>query len=203
MHFTTSYLSYLRLHNRLLRETVTIAPPKSRHSHRWRLLPFTRTGLSGWNIPFLGTDKPTVQRSQTYHYETSGERPLLFQPYMNIPRFWYIFLMTLLLPVIASMWLFRCGQAFVERHVETFTRGLFSSQGPSREQMESTQFKTTLVGKGWTKIEGDDPKDEPKRPFDKVMTVVVSGPDPAYLGTSILAIQAALTVLLDQEVMPK
>lgn len=105
--------------------------------------------------------------------------------------------------IVWPLWFFSAGRNFVERNIETITAGYFSTKGPTREQVNTTRFSVTLIGRGWSRKEGDDPIDEPKRPLDKKMTVVVSGKDPGYQATATCAIQAALTVLKDREMMPK
>lgn len=93
----------------------------------------------------------------------------------------------------------------LEKWPEVMTFGYFTKSGPTREQVETNHFETRFQGKGWSSssLSDDDLHSEPVKPFDKEVTLVVTGNDAGYKTTSTCAIQAALTVLGDRENMPK
>ena len=207
MNFGTELLHYRRIHNRLYSEVLTKELPKPRKTLCKRLLPFRMSDLNpGWNVPFVGPDKPTVERSQYYHYDKNNEEPVQFEVYFNVGRCLNVLGLVSLAAFVQPLWFCRAGRSFVERNLERITLGYFSTKGPTREQVDTTRFTATLVGKGWSKDINDsneNPNGEPSRPFDKEMTVVVSGKDPVYQATSTCAIQAALTIVKDRALMPK
>lgn len=191
----------MQIHSRLYKEVLTKKLPKSRISLPMRIIPFSQ---SGWNIPFIGTDKDVVERSQYYNYAQFNEPPVHFQPYINFASFFNMLAIILFSMVLVPMSLLKPGRYLLEKYPHIISFGFFTKEGPTREQVETTRLSVTLHGKGWSKnLTGSDPHSEPSRPFDKEVTVVVKGRDPAYMATSTCAINAALTILKERELMPK
>lgn len=51
---------------------------------------FSRTTINGktfWAIPFLGSDKSVVQRSQYFYHTILNKKPIRFQPYVQLSSF--------------------------------------------------------------------------------------------------------------------
>lgn len=201
MHLITSYLEYLRVHSRLYSTIFSKPIPKPQVTLPMHLLPFKTD--SGWNVPYLAGDKETVERSQRYNYQFWDETPVQFQPYLIIPNLLLTIAMLFFGLWISILTVLKPTRLLLERWPDTFTLGFFTKSGPTREQIETSRFEMRFVGKGWTISASDDPHSEPSRPFDKELTLLISGCDAAYKTTATCAIQAGLTVLSEREIMPR
>lgn len=194
------------IRRRLYGEVLTKELPNSRIRLERAKLPFTRADLPGWHLEFPGSDRSVVQRTQAYNYAKFGERPVQIQTYFTVRSFLYVIGTVLMAAVFALLSMFSAGRSLLETFPEVLTFGAFSRKGPSRAQIESTRFNLKLVGKGWSKKEGekvDEPEVEPEGDFDKTVKVMVSGRDPGYFATATCIVQSALTILKDRELMPK
>jgi len=96
---------------------------------------------------------------------------------------------------------FKAGRYLLEQFPGFFSFGLITKEGPSKEEMNDAEFRITLRGEGWQE-KLTEPSDQHSEPPNKKMTVVVSGRNPAYGATCIMAIQAAYTVLKEADKMP-
>ncbi|KAH9510549.1 hypothetical protein DERF_009071 [Dermatophagoides farinae] len=99
------------------------------------------------------------------------------------------------------------GARLLSEYPEFFTASAFSKKGPSRTQIESTRFRITIIGRGWSKrvMEQQQNKDdidvEPEP--DETIMVQVSGKDPGYMATSTCLVQSGLTILMESDKIPK
>lgn len=203
VYLMANFFEYFRVHSRLYEKVLTKPLPRSRVSLPMHLLPFRK--FSGWNLPYMAGDKETVMRSQHYNYQFFEERPVQFQPYFTFPSLLFAIVSLLFGAYIATLSLIKPLRMLLEKWPEVMTFGYFTKSGPTREQVETNHFETRFQGKGWSSssLSDDDPHSEPVKPFDKEVTLVVTGNDAGYKTTSTCAIQAALTVLGDRENMPK
>lgn len=152
---------------------------------------------SRWAFPFPGSDASVVRRSQRYLHEELGESPVQYAAYATVPGFG-----SLLLTIVAGFFFgvlakFRFGRSLLEKYPRLFSLGVFSHEGPSEAQMKGTSFKMTLFAQGYS--QGRDPQSE--KP-DVRMTTRVSGPEPGYVSTSMLLVQAGLTILKEHNALP-
>lgn len=191
------------IRRRLYSQVLTKKLPRSRIRLDRIKLPFTRPQLSGWHMEFPGSDRSVVQRTQYYNFEHFSERPVQIQTYFTVPNFFYVIGTIFMSMIFALLSIFSPGRSLLERFPAFFTFGLFSKDGPSRQQIESTRFSLTLIGKGWSNHGGDGgPETEPEREFDKTVQVQVNGRDPGYKATATCIVQSGLTILYDRDQMP-
>ena len=190
------------IRTRLFHEIFIRKLPISRLKLSRRILPFTSDDVSGWNVVFPGSDRSVVKRTQYHNFYEYNERPTQIETYFNLPNLLAMFGLMLVASVFGFFSLFAWGRSLLEKYPEIFTFGMFSKNGPSREQIDNTKFRLTLVGKGWSK-KMDDPQTEPDGDLDKKVIAQVEGKDPGYVATSTCLIQAGLTILLDRDQMPK
>uniref|UniRef100_S4RN82 Saccharopine dehydrogenase-like C-terminal domain-containing protein n=1 Tax=Petromyzon marinus TaxID=7757 RepID=S4RN82_PETMA len=132
-----------------------------------------------WAFPFPGSDASVVRRSQRYLHEELGESPVQYAAYATVPGFG-----SLLLTIVAGFFFgvlakFRLGRSLLEK-------------------MKGTSFNMTLFAQGYS--QGRDPQSE--KP-DVRMTTRVSGPEPGYVSTSMLLVQAGVTILKEHKALPK
>lgn len=168
-------------------------------------MPFSREGINGYNVEFPGSDRSVVQRTQHYNYVKHNEPPLQIQTYYTVPDISKLIKMMMFGIMFALMTATSFGQNLLSKYPKFFTRGAFSKEGPTREQIESTRFQTIVQGKGWSKgqLENTDPESEPSTEPDGKIVVKVSGPDPGYMATALCVVQAGVTILLESKKMPR
>lgn len=164
----------------------------------YRLIPFKEPGVNGYNLEFPGSDRSVVKRTQHYNYEHFKENPVQIQTYFTVPSCLVMFFTILLAGFFALFTKFSFTRNLLETYPHIFTFGMFTKEGPSRQQINETSFSIRIKGKGWSKNTDDEPNEE----LDKEMEVLVSGPDPGYTATSSFIIQSALTILKDRDSMP-
>jgi len=164
---------------------------------------FRNDDMNGiWAVPFPGSDRSVVQRSQYFNYEHSKERYLNLSCYYTVANRWRVFLFAvfgLVFGVFAST---KCGRALLKKYPEFFSAGLFKRTGPTREQIKGASFSMTFFGFGHKGEKLNDPQLQHNSPPDSKIRVKVSGPEPGYVTTPICMVAAALTVLEEKESIP-
>ncbi|GBM84065.1 hypothetical protein AVEN_157680-1 [Araneus ventricosus] len=88
----------------------------------------------------------------------------------------------------------------VKQYPSLFSAGLFSKEGPSRQQIMESFTKLTFYADGWKKKAAHSEKQVTKP--DKKLKLTVTGPEVAYALTTMCMVQAALTVLQDSDRLP-
>lgn len=96
----------------------------------------------------------------------------------------------------------RWGRSLLEAHPRFFSFGMFSKEGPTREQIRDASFRTVIVGKGWAE-RLTEPSDEPTSPPNKTVIVEVKGKDPGYVATSTCLVQSGFTLLKEMDKLPQ
>jgi len=176
--------------------------PRSSYKLKPRSVLFHHEGANGWCLPFMGADKPVAQRTQYFNYNVRGWKPVQLQTYIkfsSLPNAVGMLLWGIFFGITAS---FACGRRLLEKYPKIFTMGLFSHEGPTREQMEGSQFTTYLFGRGWLGKKNLKPEEEPAEPpKDKIVCKVI-GPDPGYLATSTFLVACAMTLAEESSALP-
>ncbi|GBN89125.1 Saccharopine dehydrogenase-like oxidoreductase [Araneus ventricosus] len=98
------------------------------------------------------------------------------------------------------MCLFSAGRVLMEKYPSFLSAGLFSKEGPSRQQIMESSTKVTFHADGWKKNVADSEKQLAKP--DKKIKLTITGPEAGYALTTMCMVQAALTVLQDSDRMP-
>lgn len=157
--------------------------------------------LNKWCIPFLGSDKSVMQRSQRFFYESEKKRPAQVQTYISVPSLIYGVALMFFGGLFALMCQFSFGRKLLLKNPKFFSGGMASHEGPSEETMKHTLFSVTLVGSGWEEhvAEATDAHDGPP---SKRMTVKVEGRNPGYGATCTCLVLAAYAVLKESDKMP-
>uniref|UniRef100_A0A4W5RIA5 Saccharopine dehydrogenase-like oxidoreductase n=1 Tax=Hucho hucho TaxID=62062 RepID=A0A4W5RIA5_9TELE len=139
--------------------------------------------IDQYAIPFMGSDPSVVRRSQRFLYEGHQELPVRSNTTAHL------YCLTGCLRSVTQ----RCYIVFPE----FFSFGVFTKAGPSRKQMEGTSFTLTFFGEGYA--EGLDPSQG--RPNARICTQI-HGAEPGYVATPVAMVQAAITVLNEQQFLP-
>lgn len=166
-----------------------------------RILPHTKTGVNGWCLPFPGSDRTVVSRSQRYFYEHEKQRPIQFEAYAVFPSLIVSFLVIMVAFLFGILTRFKLGVKLLLDHPKLFSCGFVSHEGPTEEMMKNTHFKFTFFAEGW-KEKLAEPADQHAEPMNKKVTAQVKGQNPGYGATCTALILSALTILKDHDKMP-
>lgn len=157
--------------------------------------------INAWCIPFPGTDRSVVVRTQQFNYDHRGQRAVQMLPYITVGS-WFTTVFTLFAgAMFALMCSFGWTRGLLEKYPRFFSWGSVSHDGPTREQMAQTSFTMTFVGEGW-KERLSSPSDQYQTTPDTNIRVEVHGPEPGYVATPICLVQAAVVILKEAEKMP-
>lgn len=151
----------------------------------------------GYCVPFPGSDRSVVIRSQLYRYTHSNEYPVQFEAYFCVPTWQDI---AKLVMVNVNLLLFSSmpsGDRLLKKYSHIFSLGTFDrDRPPQRESLMKNRFQLTLVGRGWPHRFSSQ---EAHSSDNMVQTdaVQVNGGDVAYIDTASIATRTAL-LLVDQ-----
>jgi len=147
--------------------------------------------LDKYGVPFP-CDTPVVQRTQALRYHERGIEPVSFAQYLPVASKLEFVGTALGLFFFFCMGLWRVTAALVKKYPSVLSAGHFRRGGPPREALGSMRMASVLVGRGWSKAarRGSPP--------DQTRTLTIEGPDPGYVGTSMLLVGCAVTLLRDR-----
>jgi len=157
--------------------------------------------VKSWCLPFPGSDRSVVMRSQRYFYEVERKRPVQMTAYVQCASLLAALITVLSAAVFGILASFKIGRKLLETYPKLFSFGVFDHEGPSKEQMAETSFALTLAGKGWEE-KLSEPTDAYVNDPTKELKVRVSGPEPGYIATPIFMVQSALVVLREADKLP-
>lgn len=159
-----------------------------------------------WCLPFMGSDRSVVMRSQRYLFEVKEEekkkRPVQMRAYFSTPSLFHSFVIMLVGMVFGVLTRFCLGRSLLLRFPQLFSLGFVSHEGPSEAQMEGTTFSLVMQGRGWAE-RLSSPTDQYAEAPNKKLAIRVSGTNPGYGATCVAVLVAAKTILQEQEKMPK
>lgn len=154
-----------------------------------------------WCIPFPGSDRSVVMRSQRHFFDQDKKRPVQMRAYVAFNSILHIFGIIFVAAIFALMARFSFGRKLLLAHPKLFSFGFASHEGPEEATNENTNFEMTFFGQGWKETR-DDPSAEFDGPMDKTMTVRVVGNNPGYGATCVALLLTATTILKDSQKMP-
>ena len=145
-------------------------------------------------VPFPGSDRSVVKRTQLYRHSLFNELPTQHEAYYSIPDLKTIFgyaLMGLNLNLFTK---YEFTEKLLRKYGNFFSLGTFrKGKMPDRKMLLENNFKLTLVGKGWPKEIPDSSKNASN--MTQKSAVILRGGDGAYIETATIAIQTALLLL--------
>ncbi|XP_013390407.1 saccharopine dehydrogenase-like oxidoreductase [Lingula anatina] len=175
--------------------------PKPIHRVKNRGVLFYSKEVGSWCIPFLGSDRSIVYRSQVISYRDRKERPIQFLPYTKLPSLMSALAVLSFGIVFGILAKFKCGRWLLEKFPGIFSGGLVSKQGPPLAQIQGSSFTMTFFGKGYSQILPDADQQHNEAP-DKTIVTSVTGPEAGYVTTPICMVDAALVILREQNMLP-
>lgn len=158
--------------------------------------------LKSYCLPFLGTDKSVVSRSEYFKKQLYNEYPILLQPYVSVKSLLWSVVLLVYFVIFGILTQFEITKRILIAYPERCSFNYFKSSGPTEEQLRQAKFTYWFYGYGWSqKNTSDDEK--PTSPPKRQMVVRCDGPDPAYITTVSCLLCSALTILEEPENLPQ
>jgi len=152
--------------------------------------PIFKTTIDGqptWAVPFPGSDKSVVQRTQYFNYTQLKKKPIRFQPYFQMSSFMSVVKLIFFGLLFSLFTKFKLGIQCLLKFPGLFSGGMITKDSPARADCEKVSFKMTFV----THTE------------DKQKSIhEFTGVDPGYGGTSKMFIACAIMLLTENERLP-
>ncbi|XP_034663645.1 saccharopine dehydrogenase-like oxidoreductase [Drosophila subobscura] len=168
-----------------------------------RPLIFRSTEVDKICLPFPGSDRSVVMRSQRFLYDQDKKRPVQMHAYVGFPSWIAAAAVVLFASIFGLMSKFQIGRTLLLKYPGIFSGGLASRAGPSEDSMERTYFKMTFKATGWAQSERlAESTDQYTEPPTKTLMVRVSGMNPGYGATCVALLSTALTILRESDKMP-
>jgi len=185
-----------------LRKQLLSKPmPRGSHKLKPRGVLFYHEGANGWCVPFPGADKPVAQRTNYFNFEARDMKPIQVQTYFKLPNIFYALGLLAWAIMFGIMANFKFTRDLLEKYPSIFTFGMFSKDGPTREQIKDVSFTTYVFGRGWLGKKLKPEEDPAEPPKDKIHCTV-HGPELGYISTSACLVAAARTILEETSTLP-
>lgn len=175
--------------------------PKYEHRLKPRFPVWYSNDLKKWCMTFPITDKSVVNRTNHYNYNYRQMRPVQMYSYMALPTLLLLIPMFFIAVIFGVLSQFKFGRNLLAKYPSIFSFGLFSNDGPSRQQVAEASFKMHLLGEGYEK-KIEDPNIQHQEAPKKRKILTVEGPEPGYVTTPICMVNAAITVLQELDKLP-
>lgn len=176
--------------------------PRSPHRPPKRPLIFQSPEVDKWCLPFPGSDRSVVQRTQRYYFDTKNQRPVQFIPFICRPSRFAAYAMAFFAIIFGILAKFSLTRALLLKFPGLFTAGTFKKGGPTQAQIKGTSFSWTFLATGYSQKLADPEAPHEEEP-DQKMTVKVSGPEMGYVTTPICMVQAAVVLVKEKSRLPK
>lgn len=159
--------------------------------------------VNAWCLPFLGSDRPVVLRTQRFLYEHEKKRPIQMQAYIQFESLLVVLLVSLFGIIFGLLTKFSFGRYLLLKYPKFFTLGFVSHEGPTEKAMKNSKFEITFVGIGWPKEDdlAETTDQHTNLPSKKIVTRV-SASNPGYGATVIALLLSAKTILTEKEKLP-
>lgn len=155
--------------------------------------------VDAWCLPFMGSDKSVMTRTQRSFHHDKDQRPTQIQAYVQLSSLFSalcLILVGIMFGILAS---FQWGRKLLENYPGIFSFGNVSKDGVPRQKAENTNFEMRVVGEGWK--ERMDPE-KAALPPNRRVTTTVRGRNIGYGATCECLVQAALVILQEGDRLP-
>uniref|UniRef100_A0A183GIB7 Sacchrp_dh_C domain-containing protein n=1 Tax=Heligmosomoides polygyrus TaxID=6339 RepID=A0A183GIB7_HELPZ len=169
--------------------------------------------LDGWALPFMGSDKSIVNRSQYYDATVNGRRPVHVETYLRLESLFWTAMLALWLTVFAILAQFKFTRSFLQKYPDLCSFNMFKvgnllpessrelannlryqqEAGPSEKQMAEASFVYWFFAYGYSDHKPLAEQHSGK-PTHK-MVATCKGPDAGYMSTSGCVLSAALALV--------
>ncbi|KAF7636630.1 Sacchrp_dh_NADP domain-containing protein [Meloidogyne graminicola] len=156
--------------------------------------------LKCYCLPFLGADKSIVQRSQYFDAQMNQKYPATLETYLCVKSWFWALALMLWLTIFNFAVKYNWSRNILQKYPDFCSGYMFKEKGPTRQQAEEATFEYWFFGTGWD--QSLTPLSFEVQPEKKVV-VRCDGPDAGYIATSGCVLACAMTILSDNENMPK
>uniref|UniRef100_A0A0N5C1J6 Sacchrp_dh_NADP domain-containing protein n=1 Tax=Strongyloides papillosus TaxID=174720 RepID=A0A0N5C1J6_STREA len=187
---------------KIRREIMPETVPRSQYKAPKRGLMFHNDYLNIWALPFMGSDKSVVVRSQYHYFTKKHQRPIQLSTYFGVKSLFLAIVYSIYFAIFGLLCQFGVTRKFLQDNTDLVTFGAFSKKGPTKEQVEGASFTYWFISKGWNekkKLEDGDHTSPPT----KTIISRCDGPDAGYIGTSGCVLSSAIAILEDSSNLPK
>jgi len=190
VHGFSSAGDLIKLRKAAKSQGAEVKPPagdRSRPKANFHVQP--KTNSSRASLPFPGSDRSIVKRSQQRIAANRGLNPIEFFVYFTIANSFMNRMKTMFVGLVFTLMnKTALGRSLIIKHPSLFTAGAFSHEGPTQEQRDGAAFKFDFYGTG----------------VDKANQIHcrVNGSDPGYQDTAALIASAAQCLLNERENLP-
>lgn len=154
-----------------------------------------------WCLPFPGSDRSVVMRSQRHFLDKDNKRPVQMRAYVAFDAFVQMLGVIFVATIFGIMTRFNFGKKLLLSHPRFFSFGFVSHEGPKEETNENIEFEMLFYGEGWN--EKSDATQKFDLPPNKKMTARVVGKNPGYGATCVALLLTATTILKESEKIPE
>jgi len=152
-----------------------------------------------WCLPFMGSDKSVMTRTQRSFFHDKDQRPTQIQAYLQCKSLLSaltLIMVGILFGILAS---FKLGRTLLECYPGLCSFGKVSKDGVPKQKADNTNFEMMLVGEGWK--ERVDPE-KAGMPPNRRVTTTVKGKNIGYGATCECMVQSALVILQETARLP-
>ncbi|XP_037045719.1 saccharopine dehydrogenase-like oxidoreductase [Bradysia coprophila] len=194
VQFIANLSKMKRVRRELYESFFKVSFPTFTHKCKQKYLPYTPPEIGEVTVPFWETDKFVVKRTQLENFIQHKRRPIQMSAYLVVGSWLKAFGMYMFAILFGTFAFFACGRKLLNKYPSFFSAGNVSLNGPTRKQVTEANFEMTIVGHGW-KDKLKSPTEEPHSPPEQLIVGRWRGPEAAYAATSIFLMQAAITIL--------
>ncbi|XP_054162855.1 saccharopine dehydrogenase-like oxidoreductase [Oppia nitens] len=153
-------------------------------------------GSSGYSVPFPGSDRSVIMRTQLANYTTSNERPVQIETYFTVKSLGAVFALIFVNLSVSLLSRYTSGRQLLMKYPHIFSLGTFNRDTePDRQKLLSRNWCITFVAQGWPQIY-TDPCFQPTEEIpNKQLVAQISGGDLAYMDTSTIVTQIAIHMI--------
>lgn len=163
-----------------------------------KMLPHRPGVVDGWAMPFPGSDRSVIKRTQKYFYEVENKRPVQVDTLYNVGSCSRMVTLNTIAPIYIFLSKFSYGKTLLLNYPERFSFGVFTKKQPTEEAIENALFQITFYGEGW-KEKTTDKNKQYTYPCNKKIVTSVKGRNPGYGTTCICLAAAAMTILNEKD----
>ncbi|CEF59632.1 Saccharopine dehydrogenase-like oxidoreductase [Strongyloides ratti] len=187
-----------KIRKEIMPETI----PRSNYKPPKRGFIFYNDDLKMWALPFMGSDKSVVYRSQYDCFTKKNQRPIYLSTYFGMKSLLMAVIYMIYFGIFSILCQFGVTRKFLQDNTDLVTFGAFSKKGPTKEQVDGASFTYWFISKGWNEKKKLEDGDHTSSPTKKIISRC-DGPDAGYVGTSGCALSAAITILEGGSNLPK
>lgn len=195
-------LEVLKIKKRLYNDFFKKKLPEYRHEIPTRIFPFRTSFTYGLNMPIYDIDMETSKRTNTFHYNEFNERPVYVAKYLTVKSVIPLLQVAAAGILFGPLMIFGITRKLLIKYPRFFSFGMFSKEGPNELQVEGTSTEIMLKAKGWSRILKEDVNEQPFEEPDKILLGRIRGPEMTYPLTSQCAVQSAITIVKERDIIP-